>query len=399
MSKRWYRKTPPDLKVSVFRSVKHIPAIHWSKVCRDENIYFSLAYLDAIEGSLKEDIAFRYLLFYDHASHPVAIAQVQILPLVDKGFQEQQQWCRIRDKIKTMFLASSGLTIMTCGSPFACGENGFMFTDRISSEEAYQQLSKALIALQQSENNAMNAPVTVVKEFWPQATKAIAAMKNYGYRDFKIDVNMVMPISADWKCFEDYLFSMVTKFRTKAKSAFKRSADIRVVDVNEEDILRHNVDLHKLYRAVLEKSPVQFGALNMDTFLRLKRNLGNQFSIQGYFLEEKLVGFRSAFIFNDIVDANYVGIDYSLNQEHAIYQRMLYDYVAVAIEKQCKELRFGRTAEEIKSTVGAVPVNMTLTIRHRNAFKNALLKFVFGSIMPSSFEQRNPFKAVYQNVV
>jgi hypothetical protein len=399
MSKRWYRKTPPDLKVSVFSSVKNIPAVPWSKVCRDENIYFSLAYLDAIEGSLKEDIVFRYLLFYDQESHPVAIAQVQILSLIDKGFQEQQQWCRMRDRVKRMFLASSGLTIMTCGSPFACGENGFMFTDRISSEEAYQQLSKTLIALQRAEKTSINAPVSVVKEFWPDAHKAIAAMKNYGYRDFEIDVNMVMPISSDWQCFEDYLFSMVTKFRTKAKSAFRRSAAIRVVDFQEEDIVHYNGALYQLYRAVLEKSPVQFGALNIDTFLRLKRNLGDQFSIQGYFLEEKLVGFRSAFIFNDIVDANYVGLDYELNQEHAIYQRMLYDYVAVAIERKCKEVRFGRTAEEIKSTVGALPVNMTLTIRHRNALKNVLLKFLFGSITPSSFEQRNPFKAIYQNVI
>jgi hypothetical protein len=393
------KTTPADLDIAVFSSVKDVPAAHWSMVCAENNMYCSLAYLDAIESSLHHEINFRYLIFYNQVRQPVAIAIVQVLPLFDKGFKEQQQLCRIRDKIKNMFLASSGLTVLTCGSPFSCGENGFMFTKDITAEYAYAQLSKALINLQKADNKTLNAPVTVVKEFWPPSVKALDTMKDFGYRDFNIDVNMVMAISEDWKCFEDYLFSMVTKFRTKAKSAFKKSAALRVVDFQEQDVMQHKDQIYTLYRAVLEKSPFQFGALNGDTFVKLKRNLGDQFSMQGYFLEDELVGFNSAFIFHGIVDANYVGINYNLNQEYAIYQRMLYDYVALAIDRQCKELRFGRTAEEIKSTVGALPVNMTLAIRHRNPIKNALLKSVFRSITPSSFEQRNPFKAVYQNVL
>jgi hypothetical protein len=102
--------------------------------------------------------------------------------------------------------------------------------------------------------------------------------------------------------------------------------------------------------------------------------------------------------YSGIADANYVGINYELNQEYAIYQRMLYDYVQLAIEKRRKELRFGRTAGEIKSTIGAQPVNMKLFIRHQNKIKNSLLKPIINSIIPSAFELRNPFKAAYQLV-
>ena len=85
---------------------------------------------------------------------------------------------------------------------------------------------------------------------------------------------------------------------------------------------------------------------------------------------------------------------YDLNHKHAIYQRMLYDYVSLAIENKSTELRFGRTAEEIKSTIGAEPVAMSLYIRHKNHITNKILKPIFASIKPSEFELRRPFKAL-----
>lgn len=106
----------------------------------------------------------------------------------------------------------------------------------------------------------------------------------------------------------------------------------------------------------------------------------------------KLIGFSSSFIFNSILDANYVGINYEFNNEYALYQRMLYDYIEFAIQRNCSELRFGRTAEEIKSSVGANPVPMKLFIRHRNPIANRILKAIVGTIKPSEHELRKPFK-------
>ena len=107
-----------------------------------------------------------------------------------------------------------------------------------------------------------------------------------------------------------------------------------------------------------------------------------------------MVGFSSSFLFNSILDANYVGINYEFNQEYAIYQRMLYDYVELAIEKRCSELRFGRTAEEIKSSVGAIPVPMKLFVRHKNPIANRILKAIVSTIKPSQYELRKPFKQI-----
>ena len=106
-----------------------------------------------------------------------------------------------------------------------------------------------------------------------------------------------------------------------------------------------------------------------------------------------MVGFSSCFHFNNVVDANYVGIDYNYNKDYAVYQRMLYDFVELSICLNANELRLGRTAELIKSSMGALPVNMKLYVKHRNSISNKLLGPFVSSINPSKFELRSPFKA------
>ena len=386
------KESKTDLEINVFNSITELNKTDWNEVVGKANIYLTIGYLEAIEKSLNKEISFRYLIFYNDKSIPVAIAVVQFLLFYDKDYKEQEQLCHVRNKIKQSLIDSSGVQIMTCGSPFACGENGFHYTNALSASVAYKNLSRGLIQLQKNEKSTIKAPVLLLKEFWPESILASDKLLEGGFKDFMIDVNMVMTLQPSWKTFEDYISAMNAKCRTKAKGAFKKSASLKIVDFQENDIIEYEKPIELLYKAVVEKSAFKFGALNGETFSYLKKNLKDKFIINGYFLNDKLVGFSSAFIFNTILDANYVGIDYSLNQEHAIYQRMLYHYVELAIRSNSSEVRFGRTAEEIKSTIGALPINMKLYIRHQNKIKNSLLKPVFGSITPSSFELRTPFK-------
>ena len=76
-----------------------------------------------------------------------------------------------------------------------------------------------------------------------------------------------------------------------------------------------------------------------------------------------------------------------------MYQRILYDYVEQAIDRKAKDLQLGRTSELIKSSIGAIPMNMKLYIKHNSGVSNLLLKPIIQSISPSEFELRKPFKS------
>lgn len=71
---------------------------------------------------------------------------------------------------------------------------------------------------------------------------------------------------------------------------------------------------------------------------------------------------------------------------------MLLDMVKKGIELKIKEIHLGRTATEIKSTIGAVPKNMHIHLHHqRNYFHDRMKKMetTFGT---PEVVIRNPFK-------
>lgn len=397
MSWDFFSKTnKTDLKTSFYDSVDLIPTEHWESLDYN-NIYLSLPYLKSIEDSLREVASFHYVLFYDTVLQPVGLAYVQILNFVDSGNKYTDELCKLGDSIKHKILGNIDLKVMICGNAFSCGENGFYFSDKVSSEEAYSNLSNALFKLRRSEVIDGQVSMVLLKEFWPESFDQLDTLKENGYRDFHIDVNMVLDVHDSWNTLDDYMASLTSKFRTKAKQVFRKSEDVLVNDFSVDDIDKHASAIETLYQNVLDKADFKFGELNAKAFCLLKKNLGKDFKFKGYFLNDELIGFSTAYHFNDVLDANYVGINYDYNASHMLYQRMLYDYVVDAIEFKVHSLRLGRTAELIKSSIGAEPVEMKLFLRHKNVISNRIIKHIVDSISPSKFELRQPFKAEFKN--
>src|SRR5690606_23362138 len=102
--------------------------------------------------------------------------------------------------------------LMVCGNVFCCGENGFIYAESLTDEQAYLSLNNALKELRKQEESTWKSSVILLKEFWPDNFKASDHLKKDDFRDFMIDVNMILPIHPSWKKLDDYLMSMTTKF-------------------------------------------------------------------------------------------------------------------------------------------------------------------------------------------
>ena len=136
--------------------------------------------------------------------------------------------------------------------------------------------------------------------------------------------------------------------------------------------------------------------MNATAFAALKRNLEADFSFTGAYLENTLVGFSIAYSHHNIMEAGYVGLDYNHNTSHAIYQRLLYHYVAQAIDRQVSQLQLGRTSELIKSSLGARPVEMKLYAKHKRPLTNMLMGAILNKVAPSEYELRRPFRSGFE---
>ncbi len=357
------------------------------------NIYPSQPYLAAIEGALTPNTQFRYVSFFIEGGKKIGLAIFQITLFQGSNKKHQKELSYIGQKIKDHFISVAGFYVLTCGNAYACGENGFAFDASIPLNTQVKLVHKAAKEIAKEEVNGERISILLFKEYWPISEDKTIHFKDHKYAEFNADVNMVLPINVNWTNFDDYLADMQAKFRTKANAAIKRSAKIVMKSLSAEEIASYNTKIETLYHQVLAKSPYLFGHFDCKAFTAFKKNLGDKFIFNAYFLDEELVSFSTAIVDHDCIDANYVGINYHLNLEYALYSRMLYDFVQLAINGKAKSLRLGRTAEEIKSSIGAEPIPMHLYARHRNKLTNQLIKPILADIQPSTFELRRPFKS------
>src|SRR5687767_1003300 len=199
------------LKPDFFNSVNQIPVDHWNSVLKSSNVFLSLPYLKSLEDSMADQVEFRYIVFYDKQGAPSALASVQIIDFSNDIFKKNEVYCKVADKIKNKVLDALDIKMMVCGNVFACGENGFVHVPSLSTEDAYQNLSDGLYELRKQQKAEKPISVVLLKEFWPATFEYSDHLKSAGFKEFRIDVNMVLKIHKDWKSMDDYMGSMTTK--------------------------------------------------------------------------------------------------------------------------------------------------------------------------------------------
>jgi len=391
MLNRLFNCSHSNAAFKVYDSITKVNHQEWEAVDTSDNIYLSIPYLHALEQGMSATMNFRYVTFFNSEDLIIGVAVFQLVHFKAKELLQDRIPCSIAEKIQTYFLNDKKLSLLICGNLYACGENGFAFQG-VEKSQFLKILTEVISELQNTNYKGDKISFSLIKEFWLTDDGSFSNLNDSGFLDFNIDVNMIFKLRSEWSSFDDYLESMNTKYRTRAKAVLKKSKDIVVQELAASDIEKHSDRINFLYEQVLQKATYNLGMLDVRTFLELKKNLGNKFIFKGYFLDGLLVGFTSSFFYRDIIDANFVGFEYGINNKYKLYQKMLYDFVNLGIQHQKSVLRLGRTAETSKSGIGALPVEMKLFARHRNLLPSKLLKPLISAIQPDEFELRRPFK-------
>jgi len=219
-----------------------------------------------------------------------------------------------------------------------------------------------------------------------------AAFLTNKYQRIYVESDMSMTLPADWQTYDDYLRAISSKYRVRAKKILQNSQAISSHEMTLDELDGQQDRFYHLYRLVADKVDFNIAKLPKPYYLAQKRLTPDTYKIFGYYLDEKLVGFMSLFILPHKTEVHYCGIDYSINKDYSLYQRMLYDIVKFGIENNLRKLHFGRTAPEVKSTIGAIPHPMYGYIKHRNPILNKIMGIFTRRLKPREYILRNPFK-------
>ena len=161
---------------------------------------------------------------------------------------------------------------------------------------------------------------------------------------------------------------------------------------SEKDFALHKDELQQLYENTIANADFNAQVLNLDTYIELRALYRENFIVKAYFYEDQIVGFLSALKTNNHLDAHFIGLDYSLNKQCAIYPRILNDYIRIGIEQKVVQINLGRTASEIKTTIGAQPEDLMCYIRHKRKSVNTFVKPFFNMVQLKEFRHHQPFK-------
>lgn len=375
-----------------FSSVTEIPENIWADLHCHHNSYFHPNYLISLEEN-NPQITFSYLVLFNKEKSPIAFASIQIIdfPLdrIESSLNQNFHQLKCFGRRLGLFPKLKPIKLLVCGNVFVSGEHGIFIKKNQNKQEVIKDLAKAI----STQLPTKDISIYLIKDFIKESLSITNELHDLNYYSFNVEPNMALHIDENWQNFEDYLDAMKTKFRVKARRALKLSSSLVVKDSSIENIKTLLPEITKLYKTVSDKANFNLGDFNLETYMSLKKNLGDNYVLKTYWYHNKIVGFMSGIINNDSLDAHFVGIDYSLNKELAIYQRMLYDYVQIAIHQQLKVINFGRTASEIKSSIGAVPQDLTCYIRHKKSITNKFIKHFLSYIETKPFKQQKPFKS------
>lgn len=216
--------------------------------------------------------------------------------------------------------------------------------------------------------------------------------KILGAATVKAEPFMNLTIQPEWQNFDDYVQAMSSKYRVRTKKVLSNSQEFQAVELKHNeanDWIPQCAQMlgHTLKDKSLAISPKL--SMMLHTFVRTMKD---KFKVWGYYKNEQLCGFISAIESEQGLYAMHLGLIDAAADDH-LYQRMMYDVIAFGIEQKDEFVCLGRTATEIKSTMGATPIENSYILYARGRFLRVLLHLYaqrFHRVKP--YQLRNPFK-------
>ncbi len=386
--------------LQLFKSADEIPTAHWNKLVDGLSLFLSIDYLKALDISWTESHQFVYALLYKN-DLPFAALYFQAIDLsaVKIGsiihVEPYGKFLKlVSDKITDSLIRRSeggAKWFLVNGNMCASGEYGIACSaeNRSALANIYIEVLNTI-----TEYLKVSGEVSVFlsKDFPFNNDFLSAQFKEEKFIRFVMDPVMVVAINPGWNDFEDYLMALSSKYRLRASTVIEKVAALELRELYAHDILKFSTKLDALYQAVIGKSPVRVVHPDIQYIYNIKVELQDKFNVKCWFDKDEPVAFYTSLQNDKELDAHHIGIDYHLNKSHALYQNILYSLMKDAIQCKSPQLNFGRTAMEMKSTVGAVPEDYVAYIKLNNKVLNHLLRPFLPSQPPDKWVQRDPFR-------
>ena len=392
-SRKKDNKLTERYSIELYDSIDEISEV-WTKLTIDEDIFLSTRYFKSLECCSPKGLQQKYAILYEKeeavAYFPIQISEFNAEDsLKDRTTKESGH---LRTSIAKMVKING----LVAGNMIVSGEYMFRFVDQtIDPKEKFEILEKVL-SFCTSYYQSQDIPINVVftKDIPVSRTIEELGVKNSKFKAFSVEPLMVLHIDKEWEHFSDYLSSLTSKYRVRVKRAFKKSAHLNFREIGLEEMREREPEYFPLYKEVFEGLDFSLFELPKGYFISLKEHLKEDLLF--YLVEDsggKIVGFYTLINNRRELHAHFLGYDKGYNRETQLYLTMLYKMLTYGIEKKYDLIDYGRTALEIKSSVGAIPHNYEMYLKHTNSIANYFIGPVINILnRKTDWDPRHPYR-------
>jgi predicted N-acyltransferase len=367
----------------IYLSTAELPA-DWNQVAQS-SIFLQTDYLKALEESRPTNLTISYVGIFQETELVAAafIQQIDLNQLETFGVRDSGLKIIIRDFLFKNYAGK----LLIVGNNMLTGQHAIACRPDISQASILSYLKERVC------KEYPNQHLEIFKDFPAEELSFFSGSSFDKSLRFTSQPSMFLSLAESWVKEKDYVDALSKKYRDQYKRARKKADGIEKRQLELPEILILESRIYDLYAHVAKNAPFNTFFLAKNHFSSLKKNMGECFRFFAYFEQGKLIGFNTLFQHDELLETYFLGYDPSIQKDKMLYLNMLYDMVGCAIVNGFKHIQFGRTAMEIKSSIGAVPVNMYGLMEHNTPLINRYLDKIFRFLEPEvTWTQRHPFK-------
>lgn len=368
---------------TLYFSTSELPQ-DWNEVAK-ASLFLQSSFLNALESSTPFNISHQYIGIF-MAKKLCAVALIQQIDL------KQLDTFGVRDSgikmlIRNFLFKKFASKLVLVGNNLITGQHAIAYKPGIELSEILTYIKSKVIPIY-TENH-----IQIFKDFPESQLPKFDSILFKSFLRFTSQPSMCLHTKSTWLNEDDYILSLTKKYRDQYKRARKKAEGITKRQLDAVEINALQDEIHELYTHVAKNASFNTFFLTKNHFFELKSKMGEKFRFFAYFDQEELIGFNTLFQHEKVLETYFLGYNPKIQKDKLLYLNMLYDMVGCAIVNGFTTINFGRTAMEIKSSVGAIPENMFGLMKHRLPFINNRLGKIFSFLEPEiKWIQRHPFK-------
>jgi len=370
------------MEFKVYNRISEVGESHWDSLV-SKRFFLSYKYLYAMEKAC-EQLEYRYVIA-TIGGHFVSLCYFQLIPFSGESLRNYLPPNPIFKWIYDFSLAKVRTELLVLGNVVFTCENGVLIRNDYK-QDAENLITSSLKAVLDS---LKKTPLgTMISENIKTISSKLFCPK--AFHIFKVEDRMELDLK-DFDIFENYLDKLQSKYRLRVRKVLEANAKTSIIDIHKENFQTYRDQLSELFLNVLNNSKFKLTTISVDYFYQYIL-LVDRFHVKGFVLNGKLVGFVSYFQLDSIIEVHYVGLDYEYNRSHKVYNYILIQMIRLALEYQIPKVCFGRTAQELKSTLGAKPFSTLSSLRINYSFLNLFTPIFINKMVLEPWVLRSPFK-------